>query len=217
MILTAFILALAQAASEGSHKLEIRLERQEGGQWKAADPGRILDRDDRVRFGLRANFDGYLYVMNKTTSGRFTLLFPSDQAGQDNRIAAGRQYLVPATDGSFRITGPPGHEVVYWLVSPVELDKGYTPLPHPPKPGRTPASLVPRCDDAILRARGECIDRSAGLKPLSETGSAPESLAAMQNAGSRDLVFTRQESASVVAVPARLEGPVIFEFRLAHR
>jgi hypothetical protein len=45
----------------------------------------------------------------------------------------------------------------------------------------------------------------------------PENLEAMGPARSRQLVFLKQESQSVVSSPAPLTGPVVYEFRLAHR
>ena len=213
----ALILALAAACfgqtkslAQGPHRLEITLEREQGGDWKTVDPGLVFDQDDHVRFRVRGNFNGFLYVTNQTTSGVSRLLFPSEDAGKQNRMETGREYLLPATEGWFRITGPPGHEIIYWLISPVELkNEGggpppYVPLPPPPKSGEAPANLTPRCDDTILRARGDCVDTSAGPKPGRDLRS-------------RDLTFMRRQNASVVAAPAALAGPVVFEFRLAHR
>ena len=214
-----------KALSQGPHRMEIVLEKQEGAAARTVDPGLVFQQGDRIRFRVRTNFDGYLYVMNQSTSGRYTLLFPGEDTGKQNRIEAGRDYLVPATEGWFRITGPPGHEIVYWLASPVELQSdangakpAYVPLPPPPKPGKVPPSLTPRCDDTILRARGDCVDTSAGAKPVQEKDRLPENLA-RGGAGPtpRDLIFMRQQKATVVASPAPLTGPVVFEFRLAHK
>jgi hypothetical protein len=211
-----------QSLSQGPQRLEIVLEKREDRNWRAVDPGWVFEQNDRVRFRARANFDGYLYVMNRSTSGRYSLLFPGEETGRKNQIEAGREYLVPATEGWFRIAGPAGHEIVYWLVSPVELQgegsiKPYIPLPSPPKPAKAPPHLTPRCDDTILRARGDCVDSSAGLKAIPEKEPLPENLAGLANPASRELVFVRQPNASVVAAPAALKGPVVFEFRLAHK
>jgi len=213
-----------QSVSQGPHRLEITLEKREGAEWRAVDPRLVFQPEDQVRFRARTNFAGYLYVMNHSTSGQYTTLFPGEETGRQNQVAPGRDYLVPATQGSFRITGPPGHEIVYWLFTPVELGAGgeggkpdYVPLPPPPKQKQPPPNLVPRCDETILRARGDCVDIQAGPKPLPEGRRRPENLAGAVGAASRDLVFVRRQNASVIAAPATLAGPVIFEFRLAHR
>jgi len=205
-------------------RLEITLERKQGPDWKAVDPRLVLEPGDRVRFRARTSFAGYLYVMNHSSSGRYSLLFPGEETGRDNRVEAGREFLMPAGTGWFRISGPPGHEIVYWLVSPVELPgqegeskPDYVPLPPPPKPGRVRPGLIPRCDETIWRARGDCVDTSAGVRALPEPATMPENLARIRGAASRDLVFVRQQNSSVVASPARLTGPAVFQFRLAHK
>ncbi len=215
MIRGLLLLVAVAGASAQTHRLEITLEKQEKGQWRKVDPGLVLEQGDKVRFRASANFAGYLYVMNRATSGDYSLLFPREDTGRANRIEQGREYLVPATEGHFSIAGPPGHEIVYWLVSPVEFQPGVRPVPG--TAGRPPAKLIPRCDDTILRARGDCVDTSAGPRPLRENERLPENLAALREAASRELVFVRRDKAAVVSAPHSLEGPVIFEFRVAHK
>jgi hypothetical protein len=181
--------------------MEITLERYEDHTWKVIDPGLVLDKNDRVRFRFKANFSGYLYVTNQSTSARSTLLFPRQDTGSNHRIVANREYLIPATSqGAFRVDGPEGYDVVSWLVSPVELDRPETPAPPAP-----PARLVPRCDDAIFRSRGACVDSSAG--PQTPKSEVP----------SDDLLVIREKQSSVIASAVPLKGPIVYEFHLAHR
>jgi hypothetical protein len=199
--------------------MEVTLERQQGGAWKTVDPGFVFDKGDRLRFRFRANFDGYLYVMDYGTSGSYSLLFPREETGRENRIEAGKQYQVPATQAWFRIDGPPGHDIVYWMVSPLALasgDAGFTPLPLP-KVKPPPKTLLPRCDDSIFRARGLCIDSSAGLRGVPEAEELPENLKGVPRAGSRELVIMRQQDSSLISSPVPLTGPVVYQFRLAHK
>ena len=205
-----------------SSRLEVALERKSGEEWRTTDPGLVLQQNDEVRFRVSGNFDGYLYVMNLNTSGQYGLLFPRADTGQANKIETGKQYLIPATEGWFRIAGPPGYEIVYWLVSPVELrheptdsQPSFLPIPAP-QSSRPPAHLLPRCDDSIFKARGDCIDTSAGAKGVGEAENLPENLGRIAGAG-RDLAFSRTENSTVIASPTSLKGPVIFVFRLAHR
>src|SRR5229473_2991710 len=135
---------------QGPYRMEIVLERRDGSAWHAVDPGLVLEQNDRVRFRFHTNFDGYLYVMNQSTSGAYAMLFPSEETGRENRIHAGKDYLVPATQTLFRIAGPAGHEIVYWMITPAELRTGepkYIPLPPPPPAEkRVPSNMTPRCD-----------------------------------------------------------------------
>jgi len=202
--------------SEGAHRMELMLERLDGSDWKTIDPALVLAQGDRVRFRFRTNFDGYLYVTNQSTSGKYEQLFPREETGQDNHIVASKEYQVPATSVAFRIAGPPGHEIVYWLVSPARLTDGPARPTLPPANKTAAPNLIPRCDDAILHARGDCVDSSAGPKLVPRGVDLPQGLSAA-NAASRDLVFMRQKDTAVISSPEPLTGPVIYEFQLAHK
>ena len=212
-----------QFAAEGektqtAQRMEIMLDRFEGGAWHSIDPALVLEQADRVRFRFRSSFDGYLYVMNQSTSGKYEQLFPRDETGQDNRIVAGKEYQIPATASVFRIAGPAGHEVVYWLITPARLTDGAPRYSAPPS-GKSvaPPTLIPRCDDAILRSRGDCIDHSAGPKLVPRDVDLPQNLAGAADQSPNNLLFLRQKDTSVISSPTPLAGPVIYEFRLAHK
>jgi len=221
---TAALLALAAWAAgaqthtmhEGPHRMELMLERLDGNTWRGIDPGLVLNQGDRVRFRFRTNFDGFLYVMNQSTSGKYEQLFPRQDTGQDNKIAASREYLVPATSTAFRVAGPAGHEIVYWLVTPAALTDG-GPRLTPPGSGKPAPVLIPRCDDTVLKARGDCVDSTAGPKLVPRGEQLPLHLPDVPDKNSEDLVFLRQKNTAVISSPAPLTGPVLYEFRLAHR
>jgi hypothetical protein len=210
------VAAQSRTVQQGAHRMEIQLERLDGAAWKTIDPGLVLQQDDRVRFRFRTNFDGFLYVMNQSTSGKYEQLFPREETGQDNRITANKEYQVPATSTAFRIAGPAGHEVVYWLVTPARLTDGMPRVGSPTGTGK-PLTLIPRCDEAMLRSRGDCIDTSAGPKLVPRGEQVPDNLSAAAEQGKRDLLFMRQKDTAVIASTEPLTGPVIYEFRLAHR
>ena len=202
--------------SEGAHRIELMLERLDGSVWRTIDPGLVLNQGDRVRFRFRTNFDGYLYVTNQSTSGKYEQLFPREETGQDNRIVAAKDYQVPATSVAFRIAGPPGHEIVYWLVSPARLTDAPSRPTLPPAGKPTPLTLTPRCDDAILHARGDCIDSTAGPKLIPRDVEISKDFSAA-SAASRDLLFMRQNNTAVISSSEPLTGPIVYEFQLAHR
>ena len=209
----------SQVMNQGSHRMEITLERMEGGVWRVIDPGLVLAQGDRVRFRFRTNFEGYLYVTNQTTSGTYEQLFPRLDTGKDNHIIANKEYQVPSTSNVFRVAGPAGYEVVYWLMTPARLSEPAPSLPPLPPDYKAPhpLTLIPRCDDAIFRARGDCIDSSAGPKLIPRGEEVPGPLAQAAEQGSGDLLYMRQQNKSVLASPVPLTGPVIYEFRLAHK
>jgi hypothetical protein len=190
-----------------SQSMEIILERHESGAWKTIDPGLILGQGDLVRFRFRATFDGYLYVINSGTSGSQSLLFPGDSTGRDNRVQAGKDYFIPSTGASFKVAGPAGHDIVYWLVSPVPL--GSNPVAAAPK--RPAGTLIPRCDQTIFRARGLCIDSSAGPRNIPANDALP-----FPNMTRRELVIVQDKDKARVSPSGKMTGPIVYEFRLAH-
>ncbi|PWT98376.1 MAG: hypothetical protein C5B51_29490 [Terriglobia bacterium] len=216
LVCTFALSAFGQATpNDTSQRMEIMLERLETGSWHVIDPGLVLEQSDRVRFRFRTNFNGYLYVINQSTSGKYEQLFPRSETGQENRIRAGVEYRVPATDSLFRIAGPAGHEIVYWLVSPAPLtdESSRAPAGRP----TTSPTLVPRCDDVILRSRGDCIDTSAGPRLVPRDADLPHNLAGAAGQSQPDLLFLRQKDTAVIASPETFSAPVIYEFHVAHR
>jgi hypothetical protein len=227
--LLAFLSLLAPqtgpARGDAPRRIVIQVELRSAGEWRTVDPATIFDSGAQVRFRVKTNFSGFLYVMNQGTSGEYTLLFPREDTGSQNRVEPGREYVVPATTGAFRITGPPGQDIVYWMVTPLDIGPpagdrsrpGYVPRPPAPPPGTKMHTLLPRCDDAVLRARGECVDSTAGPRKVDDTAALPENLKKVPNLKSRELVFIRQQNAAVVSSPSSGDGPVVYEFRLAHK
>lgn len=205
----------SKSMTQGTHRMELILERLDGSDWHTINPALVLAQGDRIRFRFRTNFDGYLYVTNQSTSGKYDQLFPRSETGQDNHIVASKDYQVPATSTVFRVSGPAGHEIVYWLVSPARLTDG-PPRPTLPANKEAPITLLPRCDDAVLHARGDCIDNSAGPKLVPRDVDLSSNLS-KANAASRELLFMRQQNTAVISSPEPLTGPIIYEFQLAHR
>lgn len=204
--------------AQRSSRIEIVVERNEDQSWRAIDPRLVLNHEDRVRFRVKSSFDGYLYVTYLSTSGRYDTLFPG-RGGEQNKVIAGKEYIVPQTAGSFRVTDPPGQEIVYFLLSPVQLSLRPEAPQNPStvnKP-KAPTTLVPRCDDSLFRDQGNCLDTSAGPSPVGDAGTLPSDLARIQNLRSRELTLTVEQNTSVIISAEAGTGPVICEVRLAHK
>ena len=196
-----FTLAMAVTLSgQDPQRIRVIVERQDSAGWIAVNAAHVFDSGEKLRFRFSSSVAGYLYVTNNGTSGSHELLFPRTDTGGDNRVEAGKDYVVPASQGWFKVSGPPGQDVVRWLVSAVDLGSQYRPPPAPDQ-----LKLRPRCDDAILKARGDCIDTSAGVKPV-----APRELMYLQD-------NSLGKESVVLAAPASQTGAVTYELRLAHR
>jgi hypothetical protein len=131
--------------------ISIVLEKKIGDQVQTVDPAHVFSEGDTVRFRLRPAVEGFLYVMDLNTSGKYEVLFPRPETGNDNRIAKGKDYVMPATsNGWFEITGPAGRETIYFVLSPIELTIGQMQnraTQNLPPQGTAPASMQPRCDE----------------------------------------------------------------------
>jgi hypothetical protein len=203
--------------------MQITVERQaKDRKAEVTSPQHVFHSGDLVRFRFRSSFDGYLYVMDQSTSGKYLLLFPAKDAQEANRVEQDKEYLIPASSGSwFRVDDPPGYETVYFVISPVKLEKPTEqethPLPAEPPPPNAPAELLPRCDDSVFRARGECVDVLAGPRAVGKDDTVPSQLPAIPGTAPRDITVINKPSTTVVAPKDGASGPLIYEFRLAHK
>ena len=205
----------AAAAPAATKTLQIIVEKKlPDGTAQSMTPTHVFQTGDIIRLRLVSHFDGFLYMMDQGSSGQFSTVFPSVAAGSDNRIAEGKTYLVPATtDGWFELTGPPGFDVFYFLLSPSALATPAASSFVSPGPA---SSLLPRCNDAAFRARGECNDISAGPAALPRNAPLPAPLAPIAGAASRDITIVRKKDEVTVKSGGAKTAPVIYTFRLAH-
>ncbi len=214
-----FLSLLAPAAAQTltpQKSLEVTLEKRGEKNWQAVEPGRVLDQGDEVRFRVRSNLDGELYAYNRGPGGQAELIFPRREVGQANRLSPGGEVVIPE-DGAFSISGPPGHDVVYWVVSPA--GQGPPSLPNmaaaatPKRPA--PPQLMPSCDETILRARSICIDQTAGAQTLQSTEAA--GVFGDSDLHSRGIGVKRQLNSAVITAERADNGVLVFEYRIPHR
>ncbi len=210
--------------SNTSTILSIRLEQRKGDQVQTISQNTVFRNGDILRFRITSQIEGYLYVVDRGTTGSTAILFPgTGNAAASNRIEMNQGYLVPADgDGWFEVSGPTGFDTLYFLVSastialPVSPDNGAgSKTVHPQGP--PPANLLPRCDDAIFKARGECLDASAGVAPLASDAAIPRELIPLAHTASRDIVLTNDGDETGVQPAPTAKLPLIYSFRLAHR
>jgi hypothetical protein len=193
--------------------VDITLERRRNGKIEAMAAGHVFAPGDIIRLRLTSHYDGYLYVMDQGTSGKFSTVFPAMQTGSDNRVHMAKQYLVPAVeDGWFEVEGPAGFDVLYFLLSPATLASPVISSFAAPGPV---SSLKPRCNDEIFRARGDCTDDSAGPAAVPRGQELPAPLAPIAGSASRDITFTNKANGTV-GVQGESTAPILYTFRLAH-
>jgi len=209
--------ALSCCAQQPGQDLQMRivLEQQTGSAFRVVSPQHVFKTGDMIRFRVRSSSDGFLYVSDRAASGKYSELFPAE--GADNRLEHGKDYRIPAASRSwFRIEKPAGYETIFFTFNSSPLlrrnEAAPTTIYVKPPPQAPPAELIPRCDDALFRARGECLDANAG----------PSAVPAGTLAGSdaltpRDVSIVQGPDVSVVTPATPGDSPIIYEFRIAHR
>lgn len=205
----------ANASAQGSVAMvvDITLERKKDGKIEGMAAGHVFAPGDIIRLKLVSHYDGYLYVMDQGSSGKFSTVFPAMQTGSDNRVLRAKQYLVPAVeDGWFEVNGPAGFDVLYFLLSPTALTAPVLSSFAVPGPV---SSLKPRCNDEIFRARGDCTDDSAGPAAVAPGQPLPAPLVPLAGSASRDITFTNMSNGTV-GVTGVSAAPMLYTFRLAH-
>jgi hypothetical protein len=194
-------------------QMRIVLEQKNGSAFHVVSPQHIFKTGDMIRFRVSSSSDGFLYVSDRAASGKYSDLFPAE--GADNRLEHGKDYRIPAsTRAWFRIESPVGYETVFFtFTSSPAIRRNQLGKPYGrPAPPATPAELIPRCDDALFRARGECQDVNAG------PSAVPAGILANSDALTpRDVSIVQGTDGSVVAPAGPGNTPLVYEFRIAHR
>ena len=93
------------------------LRRGSSGEAVEVDPDTVFRTGDRIRFAFEPNIDGFLYVVQQGSSGRWSVLSPHPQSnGGRNDVARFRRVTVPPA-GWFRFDDTPGTERVFVYLS----------------------------------------------------------------------------------------------------
>ena len=100
-------------AGQPGAKLMVELNRE--GKTRVVSPDTKFQSGDRVRFHLSLNFDGYLAVLNRGTSGKLNCLYPYQ--GAPNPVHASSELMVPGHEAWFEFDQTPGTEEVTFLMS----------------------------------------------------------------------------------------------------
>lgn len=89
----------------------------DGTEGDVDDESTTFHSGDRVRFTFESNVDGFLYVVQQGSSGRWTVLLPGPSInGGRNTISKGQSYQVPTEDW-FLFDDTPGTEQVFVFFS----------------------------------------------------------------------------------------------------
>jgi hypothetical protein len=92
-------------------------------EYSEATPGAIFHSGDHIRLSLLANQSGYLYVIQKGSSGTWAPIYPSPSAGANAaRIEPGQLEMVPGGTQAFAFDQNPGAEKLFVILSRTPID-----------------------------------------------------------------------------------------------
>jgi hypothetical protein len=137
--------------------LRYSILKREGSGSTEVDPDTIFHSGDKIRLRVDVNAAGYLYIINRGSSGNWNPLFPSPKiANGDNRVQKGTQYEIPP-GYVFTFDEQAGTEKLFIVFSrqPVaDLDDLIYSISDGKKPGAPPQ----REDNKILMAQANIQD-----------------------------------------------------------
>jgi hypothetical protein len=92
-------------------------------QYTEATPGAVFHSGDHIRLSLLANQSGYLYVIQKGSSGTWAPIYPPPSAGANAaRIEPGQLQMVPGGTQAFAFDQNPGAEKLFVILSRTPID-----------------------------------------------------------------------------------------------
>lgn len=93
------------------------LKRKPDGTFEEVSPDAVFHAGDRIRLSVMSNQDGYLYIIEQGTSGKWRPLYPPP--GQtETKLNPGTDYLIPGGPNEFfQFSGDPGQEKLFVLLS----------------------------------------------------------------------------------------------------
>jgi hypothetical protein len=113
--------AIVPAAYSPEKPLGLRysfLRNAGGDEYREVDPDTVFHSGDHIRVAVQSNDEGYLYIVMKGTSGSWKVLFPSAEvADGSNRVASGRQTLIPPPPDRFAFDEQAGEERLFIVLS----------------------------------------------------------------------------------------------------
>jgi Domain of unknown function (DUF4384) len=194
------------------NKLQLSVECWRQNEWRAVDAQTVFNQQDRIRFRFGASFSGYLYILNHSSSGKVSWLFPVS-GNSSNRVDSGHAVLIPGADGFYTIGGPRGFDTLYWILRS-------TPFVVPEVDAEqldTPSTLISRCPEEERQKELACVDNNAGPKPLADPKKLQAALGIPSSLVARDLTFQTKPQATEIGTDSDgSSSGIIYQVRIAH-
>lgn len=184
-----------------------------GGPAAEVDPDAVFRSGDRIRLAIESNDNAYLYIIQRGSTGNWSLLFPSPEiSGGDNRIERGKHYLIPAGYW-FAFDEEPGEEKLFIVLSRhpetdleqmiYSLQRGQPASPSGEAPAKTlvAAASQPIDDSVVSRIRGDVAARDLLFEKTAGSAAASK----------------KEKAVYVVDPSGRPDSRVIADITLQHK
>ena len=104
------------------------LRREPSGEAAEVDAETTFRSGDRIRFAFEPNVDGFLYVVQRGSTGRWSVLLPHPEINDGRNAVTGFEEVTIPPEGWFRMDDNPGTEQVFVYLSrePIEALPGGT-------------------------------------------------------------------------------------------
>lgn len=160
------------------------LLRDSDGHYNEVSPTTIFHNGDHLRLSVMANQPGYLYVIQRGSSGAWNSIYPGKHAADNgeptNRLEPGHVYQVPDGKGAFRFDQTPGQEKLFLVLSRqriADLEGAINSLKQGGQPASTPTQPAPAADQGQM---------------LEAMNTVPDAF--VQKLASRDLTLVEEET-----------------------
>jgi hypothetical protein len=84
---------------------------------KEVDPSGEFRRDDCLAVQVQSNYDGYLYVLDRGSSGKWDVLLPSMELPDESNFVKARTDVRAPAQACFSLDNPPGVEHLYLVLA----------------------------------------------------------------------------------------------------
>jgi hypothetical protein len=87
------------------------------GNGQPVDPGGMFHNSDCLALSVQSNYDGYLYVLDKGSSGKWDVLLPSTEMNDESNFVRARTTIKAPSQYCFTLDNPPGVEHLYLVLA----------------------------------------------------------------------------------------------------
>jgi hypothetical protein len=212
--ITSFAIAESQdqAPAPPRTKLLLTIERWKKDGWETANAQSVFKPQDRLRFRFRTSVSGYLYILNQASSGKTSWIYPLKSTHPDE-LSEGQEVIIPNTEGSFAVGGPPGFDTLYWIMrsTPFELHEV------PADKLDVPSTLISRCPEETSETEVTCLDKNAGPKALTDTKKLQSAIGLPGSLVARDLTFEPTPKATEISTNSDgASDGIMYQLKIAH-